>query len=548
MNMSSAPLEPASKALQSGVYDKAAKMLEKYRLPMALFAATVLFTALFSRIMSYPLRHDEHFYLAAAYYLDRADLYSEINFTHVPNFALLLRAVFDVFDVEKVLLAGRLVIALTWAASLYAIYAIARFLNGSREFALLLAALLALNPVLLGPAGMTVTNNFPPTPFALLGILFFLKGNLSETGEPLQCFLAGVFFSLAIGMKANFALLIPAAAIFSLMAPRALPVAKRLIRTTFPLVGGALLAGLPTMYYLVRNPQEFLSHVVRFHGDAHVAFWTVQSDLEGPVALGLKAKLILAQSVWLSGATLLSFLLVAYLAFVRFRKQAENGGRDDLSRQVWPIAFAAILVALALTISFVPTPGFPQYFAPPIAFALVLCAILYGPLAKSAKEAAQPVLAAILLLGSIAAAPVLLPDLPNIIRPAAWTGNSVHRASAYLSSRVGRKNAESHVLTLAPIYAIEGRLTPYDSLLLGPFIYRAVELVNEDDRSYFSAVQSPELLEDLLARDMPSAVLIGTEPYLDVKLERWALANGYTPEAVELGDKRKGSGTLYLRP
>ncbi|WP_434784976.1 hypothetical protein [Qipengyuania zhejiangensis] len=545
--MSESSFRPVSEGVWDKAFDKARIYLETYRTPLAIAAVAVVCAALFSRIMAYPLRHDEHFYLAAAFYADRADLYREINYTHLPNFPLMMRAVLDLFGTERVLLTGRLVVVLFWGVSLYALYAIARFMGGSRAFGLMLAVLLALNPLLLGPAGMIVTNNFAPVPFALLGLLFLLKGASEVPGKAMQCFLAGVFFSVAIGMKANYALLIPAVGLCALLAPRQLPLAQRFVRVTLPLAVGALLAGIPTLFYLIREPQSFLAHVVRFHGDAHVAFWTAQSELEGPVALGLRGKMILAQGAWLAGGTLLIFLLVAYLAIVRLRRGGD-AAEPGQPAPLWPIVLTSGLVGLALAISFVPTPGFPQYYAPPIAFALVLCAVLYGPLGSGAKAAAQPVLAAVMILSAIAAAPMLLPDLRTIARPSAWTGNSVHRAAAGIAARIGPDRMDGPVLTLAPIHAIEAGLSPYDGLLIGPFIYRGVEYVNETDRQYFSAVQTPSGLTGLLEAAPPSAVLVGTEEYLDVPLEEWAKANGFTAYPVDLGDKRKGAGTVYVSP
>lgn len=503
--------------------------------------------ALFSRIISYPLRHDEQFYLPAGQYLNQWSLYQDLNFTHLPNLPLLLHAIFALPGVESYLLFGRLLVFGTWLLACYALYATARFAGCAKGTAALLAFMLALNPLLLGPAGMLVTNNFIPIPFALLGLLLFLKGCDTSPPSIRLNFLSGIFLSLAIGFKANYVFLVPPIAIAAVLVPRNIGFMKRMTRVVMPLTIGAILAGLPTLYYFASDPSGFLAHVVSFHQSAHVDFWTANSADEGPVALSFVGKMMLAQSVWLAGGTLLILLLALTLAITAATASREATEQDN-ARPWWPVVLACGLVLSAGIVSFLPTPAFPQYYAPPIAFGLALCALLYGRLTAAAKTRVVPVMAAAFLLTAAGGLPILLPDLPALARPSKWTGNSVDRAARNIGRLMAERPGSGPLLTLAPIYATEAHLPLYKELTLGPFIYRAVDYIPSGKRQFFRHVVSPQTLEPMLIQTPPKAVLVGSEELLDQPLEAWAIRHGYRPVSVALGDKRKKSGKLYLAP
>lgn len=519
--------------------------LKRYEKPAFIGAAILLALGLFSRIMSYPLRHDEQFYLPAGQYLNDWSLYQDINFTHLPNLPLLLNAIFALPGNE--LLAGRLLVFGIWLLAAFAIYATARFAGCGKAIAGLFVLMLVLNPVLLAAAGMLVTNNFIPAPFALLGLLFFLKGCSAPQPSIGLNFLSGIFLSLAIGFKANYIFLIPPIAIAALLVPPNVGFITRLTRVAIPLLAGALLAGLPTLYFLASDPMDFVAHVSSFHQSAHVDFWTANNAIEGPVALSFMSKIVLAQSVWLAGGTLLIFLLALTLAITAWIQSGDEQPEGD-GQPGWPIILTGGLVLSAALVSFLPTPAFPQYYAPPIAFALVLCALLYGRLSALGKRHAAPVMAAVVLLTAMGGLPMLLPDLPNLVRPSKWTGNSVGRAADNVQRLMAEQPGNGPLLTLAPIYAAENGLPVYKELVLGPFIYRAVDYIKSEDRQYFSHVASPQTLGQVLAKTPPKAVLVGLEEHLDQPLEAWAIRNGYRPVRVPLGDKRKKFGTLYLAP
>src|SRR3546814_5943267 len=57
------------------------------------------------------------------------------------------------------------------------------------------------NTLLLGPAGMLVTNNLLPITVSLFGLYFFIRGMDEYRRRPWLFFLSGLCISVAIGLK-----------------------------------------------------------------------------------------------------------------------------------------------------------------------------------------------------------------------------------------------------------------------------------------------------------------------------------------------------------
>ena len=163
----------------------------------ALAGCGLCLLAVFARIMTYPMQHDEQFYIAAGVLFDRYPLYSGIGFSHLPNIALLFAGAFALLGDAHYLLIGRLLVFAAWAGTCAALLLIARSYVRSVPIGGLMFALLALNPMLLNATGMTATNNFLPVPFMLFGLYLFLRAADRDMPSPVLALASG--FVLAWG-------------------------------------------------------------------------------------------------------------------------------------------------------------------------------------------------------------------------------------------------------------------------------------------------------------------------------------------------------------
>lgn len=509
-------------------------------------ALAIALLGLFARIMTYPLQHDEHFYIPAGVLFSADRLYDDFGFSHLPNLPILLSAAFAAAGGHYVLI-GRLVIFLAWLMTVAALILIGRRHGRSSLVAIVLVALLLGNPAMLDSTGMAVTNNFIATPFALFGLLLFIEAASRPIPSRRLMAAAGFLLAVAIGFKANYVVLVPPVAIAALAVPPHLPVRARLTRVALPLLAGAVIGGLPTLLFLLRDPSGFVAHVVSFHRGPQLGYWGANADPLDPKVMSSPAKALLAQRAWLSGANLILLLTLVFYAILSLGR-ARLRAKLDWARD-WPVLLLGGITLLAGAVSFLPTPAFPQYYTIPVPFALMLIAFLHGTLDPPARSVARPFLIAVLVIAGLIGGPVLLSTLPRGINVAGWTGFEVHRDAQRLAriARADRRNGA--MATLSPVYALEGGMGVYPSLAMGPFVYRAAAWIPADERGHYRSLTSPQTVASLLESAPPAAILIGQEGALDTPLSAFAIARGYIAHPVRTG---RGGGAremvLFTRP
>ena len=258
--------------------------------------------------------------------------------------------------------------------------------------------------------------------------------------------------------------------------------------------------------------------------------------------MSLPAKVFLAYDLWFSGVTMLVPFGIVFLLCA-----ATVGVRSLPGLIDWRVVLAASLTALAVLISFVPTPSFPQYFTPPIPLGLVLIAFLFARLPEATRRMATPFLAATAGMALIMGIPMLLPTLARLAQPSSWTSSRVEAVAQQIGREVKSAGGSGRVATLTPIYALEAGLPLEPTLAAGPFVYRVADLISPADRRFYRSLASPRTIQATLSTLPPSAILVGLEGELDQPLEQFARDHGYERRfsiPVERGEKL----TLYVAP
>ena len=510
-------------------------------------AVVITLAALFARIMTYPLQHDEQFYLPAAILFSFDGLYSDLGFSHLPNLPLLLSGVFAVVGGEHYVLIGRLVIFLSWLMTIGALVLIGRRHARSDLVAVVLVALLIANPALIDATGMAVTNNFIATPFALLGLLAFIEAATRPSLSRGLAALAGFLLAVAVGFKANYVVLLPPVAIAAMLVPPHLTIRARLTQVTLPLLLGGIIGGAPTLYFLARDPPGFVAHVVSFHRGPQIGYWQANADPLDPKAIGLSAKMLMAQRSWLSATNLIVLLALAFYATLGLRGAQFRTWSGMAAR--WPVMLLMGITALAAMVSFLPTPAFPQYFTTAFPFALMLIAFLHGSLDAEGRTLARPFLIAALVMAALIGTPILLSTAPRIMSVARWTGFQVHRDALDMAKLANGGGQRASMATLSPVYALEGRLKVYPALAMGPFVYRASAWIPAGERGHYAYLTSPATVEAMLESAPPAAILTGQEGALDAPLSAFAVAHGYVAHPIRIGRGSAASDmVLFTRP
>ena len=244
----------------------------------------------------------------------------------------------------------------------------------------------------------------------------------------------------------------------SFLIPRTHHLRERLLRGVGPLAVGGLIGGLPVLIPLFSDSQRFLAHVVRYHTGPHLAFWRTEGAADEGAAVGVRDKVLLGYDVLLTGAVTLAVAAIVILLLMALRpgkiRRPEGGATS------WELVFVVFgASALALVMSFIPTPSFPQYYAPPLICLPLLIGLLYTCIALEARKHAETVLLGLAVVTLAVGAPRLLQDLGKANQPGSWTVNRVHQGGVDIAQRLAAAGVAGKVATLAPVYPLEGGLT-----------------------------------------------------------------------------------------
>ena len=507
----------------------------------------VVLLCLFARVMSEPLRHDEHIYFAAAVLLGEFTLYQDISFSHLPNLPILLRGFMEVVGGDYLFLTARFFAFFCWVAFIPAFFLLCWELSKNLAIALLCVLLLVTNTLIVDHVGMLVAAHLLPICLASYGFLFFLRAVHEQRFSSSLMVLSGIFLSLAVGTKSNYIIVIPPFVIAAFCLPGSMPFSRRLMRGVLPLALGGIIGGLPTLYYLVGHTDVFLFNVLDFHLGPHRSYWSEPANAASVTGLTLGERIVYAYRLWGSGSSVLLLVAVVYFAALLFidnvKEQTASSRRD-----YWPVLVTLALTVLGALICFVIKPSFPQYYMPPLPFAIILIAALAGLLTKTQRVAVHPLVMAIALSTLMLGGPKLAQSLPNLLAPSTWTGVKVQQTAVAMRGAIGdRSEGKALVATLAPIYALEAGFDVYPELASGPFYYRIGDYLSEEDRQRYQ-VTSPSTVDGLLDQQPPVAILVGHEGALDAPLIDYAHARGYVLVDAPIGRDRYGESMLYLKP
>ncbi|WP_331376194.1 hypothetical protein [Sinorhizobium chiapasense] len=508
--------------------------------------SALLLVALLVRVMNYEMRKDEQLYVPPLRLLDQHRLYEDFFYNHPPGSAWLFHWMDKIVGSDQLLLSGRLGVFLAWLLLVAAIGGITYVLTQSALVSWCVAVLAVANDLLLTQTGMTATNNLLPLPFSFLGLGLFVLAVEEERAEPVLAAIAGACLSLAVSFKISAFAFIPPVAIAAFLLPRSYSLRQRLLRVVAPLAGGGLIGGIPILIYLFSAPQRFLAHVLGYHTGPHLQYWQMSNAAGEEAAISIAAKLMLARDVWLSASVAVAVSALLALLFTALRTEANR--RPGMVGVVnGPLLIVAGALFCSATLSLVPTPSFPQYFALPLICIPLALALLFRSLDVESRLRMQPVLLAAAMVALVIEAPRFAQFAATAIHPESWTVTRVHEAGVAISQRMAEAGVRGKVATLSPIYPLEGNVDVYLELATGPFAYRTADITEAELAAWYK-MTSPTRIAAVLDADPPAALLLGFDEVLERPMQAYAQRNGYLPAADFAFKDRYGTPVLYLRP
>jgi hypothetical protein len=506
----------------------------------------LIFVCVFLRIMNYEIRKDEQLYVPPARLLDQYSLYQDFFYNHPPGSAWLFYAINKLVGSDHLLLSGRLGVFAAWVFLAAAIGGVSYALTRSGLVSWCIVVLALANDVFLTQTGVTATNNLLPLPFSFLGLSLFVLAVKDPSPKPFLTALAGLFLSLAVGFKLSAVAFIPPVAIAAFLLPRACDVKKRLLYVVAPLAAGGLIGGIPVLFPLLSDPSRFLAHVVGYHTGPHLQYWRMPGVGGDDAVMSLAGKLLLARDIWFAAAVAVGLSAVMTLVLTAFQSSAdERTSKLPTMTGLLMVVLGAFACSAAL--GFIPTPSFPQYFAPPLICLPLVLTLLFGRLSSEAQLRVRPALLAATIVVLAIEAPRFGQYLGTAVHPGRWTVTRAHDAGVVIAQRIAAAGASGKVATISPIYPLEGGLEVYPELATGPFAYRTAD-ITEPALAAFYRMTSPSKIGALFDNDPPAALLLGFDEVLEMPMLAYARRNGYVP-STDLGFKdRYGVPILYLRP
>lgn len=500
-----------------------------------------------------PLDHDEQMYVAAAALLSRgAGLpYRDFHFFQMPGLELVYAALFLLTD--RLLLVARLLNAVLAVAGLAMLFALVRRrFQPAGDFAALAAgaatvALVAGNGPVTFAAGLAWNHDLPVLPTLLAVALFPGAGPPPEDrrgrhlGRTPRRVLAGAALGLAIGARLAFApVVLPFLIAAALPAPG--EAGRRRIWRAGWLWGpgeggmGVLLGLVPVLALATPAPQAFLFDNLTYHL-RNAAYWQAAGQ---SVAMTLPGKVAYMGDVLRDQPACLGLLaayaLFALPALAGVLRRGRVAAHGDL-------LLAATLVPCLLVGALIPTPTWYQYFYAPVPFLALAAALGLGALSKAAiwRRVRWGLVALWIATGPALTngAQVYTGYLRDgaFLQPTGWVPGQAHRAGVEIRQLLdtrGTPGAGRRVLTLTPLYPLEGGLEIYPALAAGPFAWRVAPLLSAEQRRAFNVVGSADL-DALVGADAPAAVLTGAEGNLEGALIGYAQAHGYRPAPLSNG-------------
>lgn len=485
---------------------------------------------LFAVGLSRPIDHDEAQFIASGKVLAQHNWHPILDYVyyHQPFYSYVYAFLFQITS-SPLLLTVRVFCAISTVLTLrllvkhYQHVLKKAVYNHWDKVAFPIALLVSLSMTTGLSKGLTTWNHAFPTFLLVASYLILLRNHRHYI--PHRIVLAGMFFALAVAMRASLApMVLP---LFLSILFYDLAIGKKL-RLAGSFIVGCLIGSLPVFVFMVLDFDAFYFNIVQFHTDFDEAYLIHEGR-----AKSFPGRLRLARQFMLETNNL-NFVLVAVAAAVAFLfAKVADKARENRFRLWFALAMFLMSVLSALT----KNVTFSQYYYLPLLLLAVLTIELYPFIKKGPRKLVvltALVLATILVMDGSSSykrfVRAVENDAPFYVFQVTNEGNFIHQQAG-----------DGSVLTLAPIFVLEGGNHIYPEFVTSPFAFRTRDFVPEEYRNKYQVIGAADLDTYMSDKD-PCAVYTGWERHVDDPLTEWAAKNGFTPVETPLGKQ------LWLKP
>jgi len=464
---------------------------------IAMLVLVICLFAIFANSMTKPLSRDENMYCTAAALMSQGKtIYKDFAYpSQLPYHPLICSAFYKITNTTHYLLVARLFSSFCDILIIICIFNIFRqLLDEYKIFSAIAAAsavvLYTFNPMVDYAAGYAWNHDLVIL-CIVLSFWLFISIDFKSASRYSSIFLIAALLTIATLSRVTTAIILLIFFIFTLSAPA--DSLKQRLKTICPFIISALLFSIWPIYVILTAPQAFALNLFKI--PALYAQWLAEQNLVfNKLALTTFCITLPGYLVLLLSASLL------LIAMFKLRKHFTKADKRNF-------ALISTIIASLVIIIFIPPTIWRQYFAPPVAFIIIASAypllylrkhlsdLKYSKIALTIFTASAAIT---IMANSFALQKILILSDHNL-----WTPIKVNR----ISKKIAEVTPNLQIaLTLAPLYAIEGRYLIYPELSAGSITYRIADKLTAQQRKLTITAGPAQL--PLLTKIAPPAVFI----------------------------------------
>jgi len=489
----------------------------------------VLSLAIFANSMTKPLGRDEQMYCTAGVLLAQGKMiYKDFSYAaQMPYHPLLYAALFKILNTTHYLLAGRILSALCDILVMLCIVGIYRHIFNSYTISgallgLAAAALYVFNP-LVDYANGFAWNHDVVILCVVVSLWLFISADFKQKPKYCRTAVIAALLTLATCMRITTALV--QLLFFAVLLTRPAESAKQRFKTALPFLIATVAVLIWPLWTVVLAPRAFflnLCWIPILYGQ-----WLHQMGL-------VHNKLDLIFSSITTPGYLALIVTAVYLCLIVIWQRRRLTITE--TRNLLP---AIPLVVVFFIIALIPPTIWRQYLAMPVPFIIISLTFPLLYLRKLADNTGSnkhfniaSCLIAASVLVAVASHSVVLYRIPKLLDRQNWVPIRLHAVSADIAEKT---ESPKLILTLAPLFALEGGCDIYPQLSAGSIVYRIADLLSPADRDITHTV-GPKTLKEMIHIAPPAAVILAVElEFLEAPLLQSAVKPNWQRQTYDNG-------------
>ncbi|MBN1972143.1 MAG: hypothetical protein JW787_00780 [Sedimentisphaerales bacterium] len=474
---------------------------------IAILVIIILSLTIISTSMTKPVGRDEQMYCTGGFLMAQGKMiYRDYSYiAQMPCHPLLYAAVYKATGTKHYLLAGRIISTICDILVMICIFGIYRYVFKASVvtgtlFGMAGAVLYVFNP-LVDYANGYAWNHDVVILCVMLSLWSFISTDFKKKSAFRRVATMGALLTFASCMRITTFLV--ALLFFVILLSVSAGSFKLKLKNVMLFTAASFLVLIWPVWVIVNAPKAFYLNLFKMQ--------VLNSRWLQNIGMVYSKLGLTINSLTLPGYFII-LVLAIYLWIVIFSFR-HNLKIQDKSK----LFLVALLPVVFFIIAYIPLAIWQQHLAVPVPFIIVSLAFPFSYLKNQSSEIkflkyyrVSIILIIICVLVSVAAYPDVLYRIPLVFAPELWTPIKLHRIAKDIAGQMPERGL---ILTLAPLYAIEGGGDIYTELSCGSFVYRIGNFLSDEELQITHTV-NPKNLSELISKKPPSAIITNVETEL----------------------------------